>query len=262
MKYRVCEQLTKSFVSFSSSLGPQQQEHVTNIRTPHEISRQLLVLSWASAAGRRDQHPDTCAVVSRPGPCPGILWLRLSGHGDHVIYTVLTMKLAHFFEGQNIFITGASGFMGKVLVEKLLRSCREIQTIYLLFRCKEGQNAQERDVASVGLGVDEISRAELVRNVTVIFHLAASVRFDEPLKSAVIILGNLPNTYVFTKALSESIIYEARNELPVVIFRPSIGKKKKIINHTEVIAYREKDQWGCWLEQGQVWYELRMRTVT
>jgi len=34
--------------------------------------------------------------------------------------------------------------MGKVLVEKLLRSCQDIKNIYLLMRPKKGQNVQER----------------------------------------------------------------------------------------------------------------------
>jgi FlaA1/EpsC-like NDP-sugar epimerase len=35
---------------------------------------------------------------------------------------------------RSIFITGATGFVGKVLVEKLLRSCPDIAKIYILVR--------------------------------------------------------------------------------------------------------------------------------
>ena len=35
-------------------------------------------------------------------------------------------EIADFYNGQSAFITGATGFMGKVLVEKLLRSCPQI----------------------------------------------------------------------------------------------------------------------------------------
>lgn len=49
-----------------------------------------------------------------------------------------------FYRDRSIFITGATGFMGKVLVEKLLRSCPDIKNIYLLMRPKRGHNVQER----------------------------------------------------------------------------------------------------------------------
>jgi fatty acyl-CoA reductase len=49
-----------------------------------------------------------------------------------------------FFKGRCIFITGGTGFMGKVLVEKLLRSCPDIETIYLLMRPKGGIEIRTR----------------------------------------------------------------------------------------------------------------------
>ena len=49
-----------------------------------------------------------------------------------------------FYKGQNVFITGASGFMGKVLIEKLLRSCPDIGKIYVLLRPKRGKDILER----------------------------------------------------------------------------------------------------------------------
>jgi hypothetical protein len=38
------------------------------------------------------------------------------------------------------------------------------------------------------------------------------------------ILGDIPNTYAYTKALSESLVAEQMDKLPVVILRPSIGE--------------------------------------
>ena len=110
-------------------------------------------------------------------------------------------------------MTGATGFLGKALVEKLLRSCPHIDHIYMLVRGKKGQNAEQRidallnssifervrrdadwheiraklvavegDLEQPGLGISADVRARLVQHVNVIFHSAATVRFDEPLK--------------------------------------------------------------------------------
>lgn len=52
--------------------------------------------------------------------------------------------IAEYYAGKNVLITGATGFMGKVLVEKLLRSCPEVKALYLLVRPKAGQSMQQR----------------------------------------------------------------------------------------------------------------------
>lgn len=54
------------------------------------------------------------------------------------------VSIADYYAGKNVLITGATGFMGKVLVEKLLRSCPKVRTLYLLVRPKAGQSMQER----------------------------------------------------------------------------------------------------------------------
>lgn len=52
--------------------------------------------------------------------------------------------MAEYYAGKCVLITGATGFMGKVLVEKLLRSCPEVKALYLLVRPKAGQSMQQR----------------------------------------------------------------------------------------------------------------------
>ena len=52
--------------------------------------------------------------------------------------------IQEFYAGQSIFITGGTGFMGKLLIEKLLRSCPRIGFIYLLVRPKKGKDVHER----------------------------------------------------------------------------------------------------------------------
>lgn len=53
-------------------------------------------------------------------------------------------SVAEYYAGKSVLITGATGFMGKVLVEKLLRSCPEVKAIYILVRPKAGQSMQQR----------------------------------------------------------------------------------------------------------------------
>lgn len=123
-------------------------------------------------------------------------------------------SIPEFFKGKEILISGGSGFIGKVLIEKLLRSCEEIKAIYLLLREKKGESVEDRlnalvkmnvfdvlriknpnfaqklipiqgDVIELGLGLSEASK-KIMKNVSIIFHSAASVRFDDSLKYAVI----------------------------------------------------------------------------
>lgn len=54
------------------------------------------------------------------------------------------MSIREFFKGRNVFITGATGFMGKVLIEKLVRSCPGIGKICILIRQKKGKDTDTR----------------------------------------------------------------------------------------------------------------------
>ncbi|KAI8433258.1 hypothetical protein MSG28_015330 [Choristoneura fumiferana] len=90
--------------------------------------------------------------------------------------------------------------MDDALLEKLLRSCPGIDTIYLLLRPKRGLTVFDRvrarwperlsklspiagDVSAPGVGVS-VDQKELLARVTVLFHSAATVRFTEPLHTA------------------------------------------------------------------------------
>jgi fatty acyl-CoA reductase len=58
-----------------------------------------------------------------------------------------------WFEGQNIFVTGATGFLSKVLVEKLIRMCPDVGNIFLLIRPKKGMESSERIKKIISLTV-------------------------------------------------------------------------------------------------------------
>lgn len=97
----------------------------------------------------------------------------------------------------------------KILIEKLLHSCPEVDKIYLLIRAAKGKSGHERmidmvskkpftirltkefvlsklvaiesDIAEPNLNLTESDCRSLIKNVSLIFHVAASVKFDATL---------------------------------------------------------------------------------
>lgn len=54
--------------------------------------------------------------------------------------------IAESFRDGTILITGSTGFLGKILTEKLLRSC-SVKNIAVLVRSKKALNAKKRTTA-------------------------------------------------------------------------------------------------------------------
>lgn len=52
--------------------------------------------------------------------------------------------IQNFYKDSVIFITGCTGFLGQLLMEKLLRSCSQLSTMYILVRNKKGKEIQTR----------------------------------------------------------------------------------------------------------------------
>lgn len=54
------------------------------------------------------------------------------------------MSISDWFSNQSVFITGGTGFMGKILISKLLLSCPDIGDIFIVIRKKKGVDPHTR----------------------------------------------------------------------------------------------------------------------
>ncbi|XP_021915757.1 fatty acyl-CoA reductase 1-like isoform X2 [Zootermopsis nevadensis] len=123
----------------------------------------------------------------------------------------MATTLQKFYQGKVVLLTGASGFLGKMLLMKLLLSCPDIKRIIVLLRRKNEDSCSDRlskilsnpifstvpkdnllkvvpveaDLEQPGLGLSSENHELLFTSqVSVVFHVAAIVKFHEPLNTA------------------------------------------------------------------------------
>eukprot|EP01126_Amoeba_proteus_P029801 TRINITY_DN2943_c0_g1_i13.p1 TRINITY_DN2943_c0_g1~~TRINITY_DN2943_c0_g1_i13.p1 ORF type:complete len:483 (-),score=78.56 TRINITY_DN2943_c0_g1_i13:83-1531(-) len=125
-----------------------------------------------------------------------------------------------FFENQKFFITGSTGFLGKVFLHKLLMSCPGLKekSVYLLVRGQKELSAEKRfekdifedcllfqglltkypqfrskirviegDISKSKLGMSTEDYTEVVNECTLLVHMAATTNFNENLRRSVIL---------------------------------------------------------------------------
>ncbi|GIY78997.1 putative fatty acyl-CoA reductase CG5065 [Caerostris extrusa] len=149
-----------------------------------------------------------------------------------------SVSISKFYEGKSIFITGAAGFVGVVLLEILLRCCGGIKSIYILLREKKGVSPQARK--------EEIfKRSVLVYTSTAYSNCNRKLKIEErvyrlPYEAQRFIDAvdsgkeellqqiasecqpRWPNHYSFSKCIAENLLIEKASDIPTAIIRPSL----------------------------------------
>lgn len=118
--------------------------------------------------------------------------------------------VTNWYANKSVFVTGGTGFVGKCLVEKLVRDCPDIGDVYVVIRDTEKQKFDDRkqayvnhvvfsnlaaerptdlakikiikgDIVQTNLGLSNDNLRELTERVSIVFHIAADVHFDRTL---------------------------------------------------------------------------------
>ncbi|KAK6032627.1 NAD-binding protein [Ostertagia ostertagi] len=126
----------------------------------------------------------------------------------------MSWRVEDVYSDRCVLITGSTGFLGKVLVEKLLWALPNVGQIFLLIRPAKGLSPKERlekvlqdplfnrlrehkpqmfsklvpiagDLMEKNLGLNQHDMQNICDQVSIVIHSAATVKFDEQLKDAV-----------------------------------------------------------------------------
>lgn len=135
----------------------------------------------------------------------------MSNQTDEMRMKKTESEIAQFFSGRKVLLTVGLGLMGKLLIEKLLRCCPNIVTLYIFVRGKDGKNPRERvqqliemplyeklkreqpdfsqklvviesDLDTTNLGLSQQDRSRLL-DTNVIFHGATIIRSNQKLRT-------------------------------------------------------------------------------
>ncbi|KAI8471567.1 MAG: male sterility protein-domain-containing protein [Monoraphidium minutum] len=113
----------------------------------------------------------------------------------------------HFDASSRVFLTGATGYIGSLVLEKLLRSTA-VGKVYVLVRARRGTDPRDRaarllrgplfhlcseadaarvvavagDIMQPGLGLSAEDEALLARDVDTVLHSAADIRLEAPIQ--------------------------------------------------------------------------------
>ncbi|XP_069145443.1 probable fatty acyl-CoA reductase 4 [Solanum lycopersicum] len=128
--------------------------------------------------------------------------------------------IEQFLEGKTIFITGVTGYLAKILSEKILRVQPNVKKLYLLIRAPDSNLAKQRfnneviktdlfgvlreklgtnlhgfiedkvfpvvgDIDCDSLGINSELKDEMFREIDIIVNSAATTRFDERYDTAI-----------------------------------------------------------------------------
>ena len=59
------------------------------------------------------------------------------------------LGIQEFYSGKTIFLTGTTGFVGKVVLEKIIRSLSSFKKLFVMVRAKKNMTPQQRFESSI-----------------------------------------------------------------------------------------------------------------